>query len=303
MEVSGPKLLLRLVNPSRLLSALRAGRERERSSRTELDPQLRLYARMLGHGHLHYGFFEDAGIDGEAISLGDLRDAQRAHSELILEELPEGDRPVLDCGCGMGGILELLAERGHRAVGLTPDRAQVEYIRETLDGVRVEQTRFEDLDGERHAGAYRAIICSESMQYLDLDRAFELAGAILAPGGRWIICDYFRRHDRAHESSGHLLDAFHTAIREGGWSVRKERDITDHVIGTLRYAHTMADRLGRPLVDFLLEKLRAKRPALYDLYRDELAALDDRLDREMKTIDPEQFRRDKTYRLYVLERD
>lgn len=303
MTPSLPKLLLRLINPVRLYRALRAGRRAERTERTDLDPQLRLYARILDHGHLHYGYFEDTDLEGAAISLADLREAQRAYARLLLDHLPDDDRPVLDCGCGMGGLLRLLAERGRAAVGVTPDAAQVEYLERTLEEVPVHRTTFEALDTRRHAAAYGAVVCSESLQYLDLERAVQVAGEILAPGGRWIICDYFRLHEATHEDSGHLLEAFREAVAEGGWSVREERDITEHVIGTLDYAHALADGIGRPLVDFLVGKLRAKKPTLYHLYREEIRRLDGRLRREMGTIDPEQFRRDKSYRLFVLERD
>lgn len=302
MDISVTSMLLRLLHPVRLYRAFRAGRESERLDRTALDPQLKLYADILGHEHLHYGFFEDPTLSGAEISLRDLRRAQGAYSELLLRELPDPERPVLDCGCGMGGFLELLSEHGYEAVGLTPDEAQVDFIAGSPGDHRVHQTRFEELDVDRHARSYGAVVCAESLQYLDLEAAFEVAGEVLAPDGRWIICDYFRRHDRTHEASGHLLEEFRGAVDRFGWSVRKDRDITENVLVTLRYAHTLADRLGRSLVDFLIDKASEKHPVAYELYRDEIGQLRERLDREMRTIDPEQFRRDKSYRLFVLTR-
>lgn len=303
MSISVAKLLLRPLNPVRLVRAFRAGRRQERPDRAELDPQLKLYARILGHGHLHYGYFEDTELRGEEISLADFLEAQEAYARLVLDQLRDHGGTVMDCGCGTGALLEMLAERGYRPVGLTPDRAQIEHIRRADGDVELHHARFEDLDLERHAEAYESLVCSESLQYLDLDRAFEVADAVLAPAGRWIVCDYFRKHEEAHGSSGHLLDAFHAAVEDHGWSIATERDITEHVLGTLRYAHTMADRVGRSLVDFACEKFRQKRPALHDLCREEVEALREKLDREMKMIDPDRFRRDRTYRLFVLERD
>lgn len=301
MDASAVRMLARWLNPMRVYRAFRAARRRKPTSGMEPDPELQLYAEILGHRHLHYGFFEDTDLEGEEISLADVRDAQRAYAELLLDQLRDHERPVLDCGCGMGGLLELLVEHGYRAVGLTPDPGQLEAANRSSEDVETFGTKFEDLALERHAGRYGAIVCSESMQYLELHPAFEVAGEILAPGGRWIVCDYFRKHGRTHEASGHLLEAFHDAVEEHGWSIRKERDLTENVLGTLKYAHAIADQVGRPLVEFALGKLRAKHPLLHHLYRPEAKELEKEIDREMKIIDPAQFRRDKTYRLFVLE--
>lgn len=301
MDVSFTKVVLRFLNPVRLATALRSSRRRDGADRRSVDPELKLYRRVLDGGRLHYGYFEEPERKGEEISLADLRDAQAAYSDLLLRQLPDHDRPVLDCGCGTGSFLDLLSEHGFDAVGLTPDPGEYDLVRRTHGERRIRRSRFEDLDVERHADAYGAVVCAESLQYLDLPRAFEVAEAILAPGGRWIICDYFRKHDQTHEASGHLLDDFHHEVERYGWSIARERDVTENLVGTLRFLHALAGRIAPPLLEFLRDKISAKRPVLHDLFREELDALEDRLEGEMKTIDPEQFLRDKTYRLFVLE--
>lgn len=95
---------------------------RQRAERVDADVQLRLYAGVLPAGFLHFGYFDDPDTPGEAVSLLSLQQAQARHAELVLEQVVDHTRPVLDVGAGTGGLARMLHERGFSVVAMTPDR-------------------------------------------------------------------------------------------------------------------------------------------------------------------------------------
>jgi len=48
---------------------------------------------------------------------------------LILDLVRGVDSPVLDVGCGMGGLCRMLKARGHAPIALTPDRLQAAHVK------------------------------------------------------------------------------------------------------------------------------------------------------------------------------
>jgi hypothetical protein len=87
-----------------------------------------------------------------------------------------------------------------------------------------------------------------------------------------------------------------------GWKIEVDRDVTPNILVTLRYAQLFAERLVFPVFDFGVGKLETKQPGLAYLLKDWLPVLRDRLKEAVKTIDPERFAQEKTYRFMVLSR-
>ncbi len=160
------------------------------------NAQLRLYNQILPGDFLHYGYFDDPKTPPEAVSFAGIERAQRRYAEKIVELLERPGLPVLDVGSGMGGMLGLLRDRGHDVTGLTPDRFQTRHIRRAYPGVPLIQRRFEEMPVRDHRGRYGAVIHAESLQYMKPREVFPIVREILAPGGAWIIADYFRTEER-----------------------------------------------------------------------------------------------------------
>lgn len=294
-------ILKRLTSP-RHVSTLLSLRRASRVQRVNADAQLKLYSELLPGGFLHFGYFENPETLPESVSLGDLAQAQRNHSELVLEQIPASSLPVLDVGCGTGGLLQMLKARGFQVVGLTPDRFQYAELQAQV-GTTTEliQSRFEDIPLDQHRGRYGTVVTSESLQYLDKKVALPIFESLLVPGGYWVICDYLRL------SPGHPWSfswpELHQAIGNSSFKVVLERDITPHVVPTLQYGHMLAARFARPTIDFLIEKVRGKEPRVGYVLNEVFERVQANLDRNVDLTDPKIFQSEKSYRLMVLQKE
>lgn len=189
-----------LANPLEWWRAARLQLARRAHRHSFDDAQLSLYARVLPTGFLHFGYFDDPHLRPEDMSLAGLEDAQKNYADLVLEHAGDPAEPVLDVGCGMGGLSRMLRERGFRPVALTPDRGQAAHVRATLPGVPVVRCKFERLPAAEHAGRYGTVFTAESLQYLKLDASLPLLASVLRSGGRWVACDFFHARPSADRS-------------------------------------------------------------------------------------------------------
>ncbi len=289
---------------------------RRRVPAAHSDAQLQLYHRMLPGDFLHYGYFDDPEVSPERISFDDLRRAQLRYAEKLIELIDRPDRPVLDAGSGMGGMIGLLRAARREVTGLTPDRFQVEHIRSAYPGVPVLHCRFEDLPAEALRDRFRVhfgtIMHSESLQYMHPEGVFAVLGQIPGSNWQWIVADYFRLDDgeeaaatrRNHpgDRSGWRLDDFRARLRDHGFRIVREEDITAHVLPTLGFARLLADRIGLPALDFARDKLRAKTPALHYVVENLAERARDAAARGADTLDPAAFAARKRYLIMSMRR-
>jgi 2-polyprenyl-3-methyl-5-hydroxy-6-metoxy-1,4-benzoquinol methylase len=294
-------LLGRVVNPKHVTRAIKLHWTRRSHRHTFDDAQLALYARILPSDFLHFGYFDDPQRQPEDISLAEVSRAQNRYAELLLEQAGNPADPVLDVGCGMGGLCRMLAARGYSPVALTPDRLQVTHITATLPEVPVIRTKLEELKVEEHAGKYGTIITAESLQYLKLPKALPVLSAVLKPGGRWVACDYFHSQPSADRAC-HFWDDFPIELAGAGWRISYQRDITAHVLPMLAYIHMWATRFGIPLMQFAFLRLRRKQPAIHHMLGGVLDLLEEMASSNIELIDPVHFAATTKYMLLVMER-
>lgn len=291
--------LRRTLHPAHLYRALRKSRRSDEGIQSG-DERLRLFSRILPGGYLNYGFHEDVHAQPDELSLADIARSQRRYGALIIDRLDGIDGPVLDVGCGMGGLLGDLRARGFDALGVTPDRHQVEFLRREHPDLVVVQSKLERLDPEEYRGRFAAVVNAESIQYVRLRRALPVLDAILAPGGRWVVCDYFR-HEHGEHGGGKVYGEFLEHV-DGRFRVVYERDITDHVLPTLAFAHMCGRRFGLPLLDLVIGNLERRRPGTHHLLEETLDVLRGTAEEVVDIVDPEAFAAGGRYRLLVLRR-
>ena len=292
-------LFKRALSVRRLRGARRLHRGQKTVSRARDDDQLKLYGELLPGGFLHYGFFDDAQTSPREISLNDIARAQLRYAELVLKNIEDG--PVLDVGCGLGGMVRLLLERDLQPVALSPDAHQIARIQSHFPGVKTIEARFEDLPLDAHRGRYGTVLTAESLQYLDMEAALPLIAQILQSGGRWIACDYFRKAARENKSrsKSETWESFAALLEKHGLEVRTQRDITAHILPTLAYLHLWGEEIGRPVLNFSIGKIRRKAPGLHHLLEETLALMENGVERNLNLVDPKKFAAN--YRYLLLE--
>jgi SAM-dependent methyltransferase len=291
-------VVTRLLNLPALVRHLWQHRARKSVWDPADDLELALYGAVFGNNFLHYGYFAHPPADPEAISLAQVKQAMDDYASLLVDRVRAGER-VLDIGCGMGGLLSRLDAAGARPTGLTPNRAHAAHIRASWPHIPLLEGTLESFDPAVRSERFDVIVNSESFQYIALDAGIERVKDFLAPGGRWLVIDYFRLRADTRNKSGHLLTDFEGAIARHGLRIAERVDVTDNVVPSLAYARVLAERFALPVAHFFSEKFFLRRPLLGYLLqptvRDKLTAV--RLD----TLDPEIFKREKRYLLFTLQ--
>lgn len=261
------------------------------------DLELKLYSAVAGVDYLHYGYFDPIPAEPESVSLGDVRRAMARYADVAVARTAPGDH-VLDVGCGTGGLMHRLAEAGRLPAGLTPNLAHARHIRARYPQLPLSVSRLEDVDDAALAGSFDVVLNAESLQYIDLDLACRKVGTLLRPAGKWVVLDYFRLYDSTRNRSGHLLERFEAMLRKAGYAVSERLDITEHVLPTLSFAHTLAARIALPGAQFAAARFFAKHPLLGYLFGDQVANALHQV--KLDGVDPAVFRRDKRYMLFEM---
>lgn len=294
-------VLKRFLYPQHLYKVIRLQSGRKKNKRAFDDAQLKLLSKLLPGDFLHYGYFEDVNTRPEDISLNDIYQAQENYGWQLVNLITDTAQPVLDIGCGMGGLNALMMQRGIKAIALTPDRNQAKHIRGKYTSTELMECRFEDMNAEDYASYFGTVITSESLQYLKLDQALPLIDKILKKSGKWIVCDYFKMASGGGKS-GHNWEIFTEKLAKHGFKITYEEDITPHIMPTIRYVDMLEMKIGLPLKDFVLEKIQVKAPGLYYALQGALPEIEAKIKKNTDTIDPDIFAANKRYMLLVIER-
>jgi ArsR family transcriptional regulator len=129
----------------------------------------------------------------------------------ILKRLPPRLDALLDIGTGTGRMLELLAPRASRAVGIDVSPDMLAIARDRLSGIANVQVRLGDLYRLPFGddAGFEAVLFHQVLHYLDdPGAAVAEAARLLGPGGHLLIADFapheleFLREGDAHRRLG-----------------------------------------------------------------------------------------------------
>lgn len=126
---------------------------------------------------------------------------------------------VLDVGTGTGRMLQLLADRADRAVGLDASHSMLSVARANLERLGVQG--WELRQGDVHSpplerATFDLVVIHQVLHYLDDPaRALAEVAQLVAPGGRLLVVDFApHRHDFLRAAAHRRLGFTHDQVRD-----------------------------------------------------------------------------------------
>jgi ubiquinone/menaquinone biosynthesis C-methylase UbiE len=165
-----------------------------------------------------------------------LHAADEIVEQAVLETIGSSPyRSLLDIGTGTGRMLQLLASRAQRAVGLDSSHSMLAVARANLERAEIRgvDLRQGDAYSPPFGGeAFDLVVIHQVLHFLDDPaRAVREAARLLAPGGRLLIVDFaphtleFLRLEHAHLRLGFRADTVSTWLEQAGLTVPTARTI------------------------------------------------------------------------------
>ncbi len=269
--------------------------------------------QLTGLEDLHYGYWDET---IPAVSVLYIKQALQRYTERLIDTLEHHgnqNMDVLDVGCGTGGVLQALSERGHQVDGVVPAPHLGKQVRERVRAQgyssQIWDCTMEELPVEALTTQYDAVLFSESFQYIPYGVALNHAWQLLKPGGIVLICDFFKTEysgdgqpgDRSF-GGGHCYQEFLQWLQQSDWQCVRNDDITAYTSPNIRLMDELLTQRVAPAMGTLNTFLYARNPWIWAsikwLFRRKLRKLEFKYlsGHRSQTI----FERYKTYRRMVL---
>ncbi len=247
--------------------------------------------------HLHYGYW-----DGDLeVDITNLRHAQAAYANFIIENIPEGVESILDVGCGTGHIADELLKHGYKVDCVSPCPYLKERAEELLgDRSKIFQCKFEGIETDRR---YDMVMFCESFQYIDIQQAVVNAHRLLNTGGYMFICDYFRKpiEGKYTMSGGHKMVRFEQVMENAPFDCTTKLDITKQTAPNMDLLGDVLTNVVQPSVDAGIRLMQERNPWLVKFaawkWRKKLAKLQRKYFEAGRS--GEAFRAEKNYLLLI----
>ena len=233
------------------------------SRRVGLDIGLAIGRFFLNTEDLHYGFWPI----GKTATIQNFSEAQEAHSQLIVDHIPEKTKRILDVGSGSGNLALKLINKEYQVDCVIPSKFLAEQVQEKLgDRSTIHICGFEQVDDIEK---YDLILFSESFQYVKLGKSLEKITNMLNIGGNLLICDFFKRDGvgKSPIGGGHGWQLFQEKISIHPLNLISDLDITEETAPTIDLLAKFNTDVATPIAEMSSEYLIDHYPKLSKLFR------------------------------------
>ena len=277
------------------------GKKKKVSSRSVgLDIGLVIGRFFLNTEDLHYGYWPN----GKDANIQNLVEAQEAHSQFIIDHIPDKIKSILDVGSGSGNLALKLLNLGYAVDCVIPSEFLTKQVAEKLgDKSKIYNCVFEKVEVSKK---YDLILFSESFQYVKLSESLNKTVKILNSSGHLLICDFFRRDvpEKSPMGGGHSWKGFQETMENYPLGLVNDIDITDETAPTIDLmakfnadvASPIAEMSGEYLIDhypkitkFFKWKFKKRLEKIHNVYLS-------------GSVNGESFKQFKEYHLLVYEK-
>ena len=205
---------------------------------------------------LHYGYWTP---DLE-LTPRNLPVAQARYTDMLMADIPEGVKTILDVGCGAGNTARKLLDRGYEVVCLSPNAWLNEEAQRAV-GTRavVHLSKFEEFELDRK---FDLILFSESFLFMKADVALAKAEAMLNPGGHILISDIFRvpSDDKSPIGGGQDIRRYQALMAASRFQMVKDTDMTAQIAPTFDLLNMAYEQAIMPAYALIMARLEASHP-------------------------------------------
>ena len=228
-----------------------------------LDVGLLIGKFFMDTEELHYGYWPDQ----KKATAQNFSQAQERHSQLIIDNIPNNVKRILDVGSGSGSLAKKLIKLGYQVDCVIPSEFLAEKVKVKLsDSSNIYINKFEDLDISHH---YDLVLFSESFQYVELNDSIKKIISVLNKNGHLLICDVFHKNVEGISPmrGGHRLDLFDDEISNSTLVKEKDIDITKETAPTWDFLNQLLNEVAIPISDMSNNYLEYKYPRLTKLIK------------------------------------
>ena len=228
-----------------------------------LDVGLLIGKFFMDTEELHYGYWPDE----KKATAQNFSQAQDRHSQLIIDNIPNNVKKILDVGSGSGSLAKKLIKLGYQVDCVIPSEFLAEKVKVKLnDSSNIYINKFEDLDISHH---YDLVLFSESFQYVELNDSIKKIISVLNKNGHLLICDVFHKNVEGISPmrGGHRLDLFDDEISNSSLIKKLDIDITKETAPTWDFLNQLLNEVAFPISEMSNNYLEYKYPRLTKLIK------------------------------------